>query len=124
VDKNGIESGPSAPASAPRAFIYTLPPKAAQTGRPFRYQVKAITSEGDLRSRSFGPEDLYNARFWDKDEPRFELLAAPEWLAIDPATGLISGTPSKKDLGTVKVRVLADIPKIACDTQEFELEIK
>ncbi|MBM4086708.1 MAG: hypothetical protein FJ272_18130, partial [Planctomycetes bacterium] len=124
VDEKGIESGPSDQAFVQRAFIHTLPPPTATVGQPYRYPVAATSSLGDLRCRSFSPEHSYSARFWDKDDLRFELLAGPKWMTIDRATGLITGTPTDTDAGKAKVKVLADIPKVACDAQEFELEVK
>jgi hypothetical protein len=123
IDEKGIESGPSDQAFVQRPFIHTLPPTSATVGQRYRYQVAATSSLGDLRCRSFSPQHSYSARFWDKDDLRFELLAAPKWLSIDAKTGLITGTPTDKDVGKTTVKVLADIPKVACDCQEYELRV-
>ena len=46
--------------------------------------------------------------FWDIEEPRFSLEQAPEWLKIDAATGLISGTPNIPGEAKVVVAVTID----------------
>ena len=114
---------PSALAVLRRPFIYTRPPARAIVGQKLEYRAATLLSIGDLRSRTFDPQHIYNASFWDRDEPRFHLLFGPRWLTIDRATGLVSGTPSAKDVGKLKVGILADIPKVATDTQQFELEV-
>ena len=123
IDAKGIESGPSGLGGLRRPFIHTLPPARAVVGQKLEYRVGTLSSLGDLRSRTFDRQHIYNASFWDRDEPRFHLLFGPKWLSIDRATGILSGTPSAKDVGKVKVGILADIPKVATDTQQFDLEV-
>ncbi|MEW6356558.1 MAG: putative Ig domain-containing protein [Planctomycetota bacterium] len=125
VDEKGVESGPSDYATIDRPFIHTLPPPAPKAGEKWAYQVKAISSLGDLRCRTFVPGVYsYNAGFWDKDEVRYYLYAAPAWLAIDETTGLIIGSPSEKDAGKHNFLVYADIPKVGCNSQAITLEVK
>ncbi|NOZ23777.1 MAG: hypothetical protein GXP25_22090, partial [Planctomycetes bacterium] len=81
VDEKGVESGPSDYATTRRPFIHTLPPPAPKVGEKWTYQVKAISSIGDLRCRSFYyGKYSYNAGFWDQDDLRYHLFAAPAWL--------------------------------------------
>jgi hypothetical protein len=45
----------------------------------------------------------YAYRFWDIEQPRFRLMKAPNWLAVDEDTGLVSGRPQPDDLGSAHV---------------------
>ena len=125
VDEHGVESGPSDYAEMPRPFIYTRPPAEAHVGKRWDYQVRAISSTGDLRSRTFVPgKYVYNAGFWDKDTVRFHLHLAAKWLKVDEATGSITGTPGPGDVGKHAFLVYADIPKVGCESQTIELEVR
>jgi len=68
----------------------------------YRYQVATIRSLGDLRSRTEG------AGFWDIEKPKFAIEQGPAWLRIDPATGLLSGTPDAVGKVDVVVTVTID----------------
>jgi hypothetical protein len=48
------------------------------------------------------------ANFWDIEKPRFALEEGPAWLKIDPATGLLSGTPDVAGKDDVAVTVTID----------------
>ena len=125
VDEHGVESGPSDYAEMPRPFIYTRAPAEAHVGKRWEYRVRAVSSVGDLRSRTFVPGMyLYNAGFWDKDTVLYRLHGAPKWLNIDEHTGLISGAPTVKDAGKHCFLVYADIPKVGCESQTIELEVR
>ena len=45
--------------------------------------------------------------FWDIERLRFDLQRGPQWLTIDRATGLLSGTPDRP--GTTEVVVSVTI---------------
>src|SRR5262249_5938278 len=108
VDEKGNKSGASDYASGPRPLVYSEPVTQATAGVPYRYEVKAISSIGDLRYRAFGGNpDSYQAAFWDAEHPKFSLMEEiprcghvdPAWLKIDPLTGILSGTPQERDAG-------------------------
>ena len=59
---------------------------------------------------------------WDAEELSFKLVEGPGWLAIDAATGELSGKPDAA--GTVKVVIEASTQFDTSATQEFELAVK
>ena len=83
--------------------IFTTPATTAKAGREYRYQAAAIRSWGDARFRG-GP----GMGFWDVEQPVFILEAGPDWLKIDPATGLLSGTPDVVGKSEVVITVVID----------------
>jgi hypothetical protein len=94
IDSAGNESGPSDYAASPRPFVYTRPQSPVRAGAPFRYQPQVISSVGDLRCRP-SKNSSYNAAFWDREKHSFQAIRMPAGLSLDPATGLISGTPTR-----------------------------
>jgi hypothetical protein len=132
VDEKGNTSGPSNYASAPRPFIYSDPVTHATSGTPYRYEVKVISSIGDLRFRAFGGNpDSYQAAFWDAEQPRFSLVEEiprcghvdPAWLKIDPRTGALSGTPQEKDVGEYQINVSVEVEGLGTYLQSFPLKV-
>ncbi|MBI3469494.1 MAG: hypothetical protein HY000_41360 [Planctomycetes bacterium] len=91
VDASGKRSGPSDYAASPRPVIFSKPVTKARKGVEYRYQVSAVRSLGDLRMRIEGGKETLS--FWDIERPRFAIERGPRWLAIDEATGLLSGAP-------------------------------
>jgi hypothetical protein len=91
VDAGGKRSGDSDYAEAPRPFIYSVPVTSVPAGRPYRYQVRAIRSLGDLTRRD-AARPKPGARFWKIEALRFALTERPTWMSIDADTGLITGT--------------------------------
>jgi hypothetical protein len=101
VDAAGIRSGPSDYAASPRPVIVSAPPADARKGVEYRYPLAAIRSLGDLRTRVVSGKETMS--FWDIERLRFAIQRGPQWLTIDEATGLLSGTPDRA--GTTEVVV-------------------
>jgi hypothetical protein len=105
VDAQGKRSGPSDYATAPRPVIYGKPATQAKVSTEYRSQLQANRSLGDLRLRMVGGKETAN--FWDIERPNFAIENGPAWLKIDPATGMLSGTPDA--VGKVDVAVTVTI---------------
>jgi acetyl esterase/lipase len=103
VDAKGKRSGPSDQAAALRPFIWSKAPDTAKVGTEVRYQVRAISSLGDLRVRFVAGKET--ASFWDIEKPRFALVKGPTWLRMDENTGVLRGTPDAAGSTDVVVRV-------------------
>jgi hypothetical protein len=103
VDEAGKQSGPSDYAAAPRPVIYSKPLKQARIGEEYRYDVRAIRSLGDLRTRVVDGREVMN--YWDVERPRFQLEKGPKWLGIDESTGRLSGRPDAAGRAEVVVAV-------------------
>jgi hypothetical protein len=101
VDAAGNRSGPSDYAAAPRPVIVTAPVTRARIGAGYRYPLAAIRSLGDLRTRVVNGKETMS--YWDVERLRFDIELGPSWLAIDKATGVLSGTPDRS--GTTEVVV-------------------
>jgi hypothetical protein len=107
VDEKGHRSGPSDFAEAPRPILCSRPVATAKVGSEYRYQLSAIRSLGDLRTRVVGGRETLN--FWDIETPRFALRQGPAWLKVNERTGLLSGIPDGP--GKVAVVVTATIDR-------------
>jgi hypothetical protein len=107
VDQQGKRSGPSDYAAAPRPIIYSKPMVAAKVGAKYQYQVLANRCLGDLKTRQVNGREVAN--FWEIETPKFALEKGPKWLSVDPATGVLSGTPDAT--GKVEVVVTAAIDR-------------
>ena len=130
VDENGVRSGPSDYAAAPRPFIYTNPPSEAKAHKELTYEAKSVVSIGDLTYRAFGVNpDSYQLAYWDADEPVFTLLEEeprcghPDaiWASIDPKTGVLSGRPNKPAVYHINIQV--EIPGVGKHVQSFGLRV-
>jgi len=106
VDSQDKRSGPSDYATAPRPTIYGKPATQAKVGTEYRFQLQANRSLGDLRLRIVDGKETAN--FWDIEKPKFAIKEGPAWLKIDPATGLLSGTPDAAGKVDVAVTVTID----------------
>jgi hypothetical protein len=115
VDQRGKRSGPSDYATAPRPVIYSQAVTAARVGRPYRYQVRANRSLGDLSARMKEKEQV--SGYFDIEQPRFQIEKGPTWLSIDVSTGVLSGTPDVP--GRVEVLV-----SVGLDREERQLDEK
>jgi hypothetical protein len=105
VDAKGNRSGPSDYVAAPRPLIYTSPVLPAQLGKAWEYRAATVRSIGDLRSRTIEGKGVYNAAFWNEEKPEWSLAEAPEWLAVEPDSGLVSSTPPAAGEFPVTLRV-------------------
>ena len=106
VDAAGKRSGPSEYVAAPRPAITSKPVVDAKVGTPYRAQVSATRSLGDLRTRVLDGREVMN--FWDVEKLTFSLVKGPAWLKLDPATGALSGTPDGPGKAEVEVTVLLE----------------
>jgi len=106
VDTQGKRSGPSDYATAPRPTIYGRPTTQTKVGTEYRCQLQANRSLGDLRLRIVDGKETAN--FWDIEKPKFAIEEGPAWLKIDPATGMLSGTPDAAGKVDVAVTVTID----------------
>jgi hypothetical protein len=103
VDDGGKRSYSSDYVESPRPLIYTAPVTEAAVGQPYRCQLAAIRSIGDIRVRGNGGKG-----YWDVETPRFALVRGPAWLKVDDA-GLLIGTPDAA--GATEVEVTATIER-------------
>src|ERR1019366_8769449 len=106
VDSESKRSGPSDYATAPRPTIYGKPAMLAKVGTEYRCLLQANRSLGDLRLRIVDGKETAN--FWDIEKPKFAIEEGPAWLKIDPATGMLSGTPDAAGKVDVAVTVTID----------------
>jgi hypothetical protein len=120
IDEKGQRSGASDVLAAPRPFIFSDPPEQAKPGLPYRYELKTVASIGDVRCRTNGG-DLYCAAFWGAEKPAFSIVRAPSWLAIDAATGVLSGVPAAGFRAPAEVVLSAEIPGVGSDQQTYTL---
>jgi len=122
IDDRGNRSGPSDYVAAPRPLIYTSPTPTARVGAPYDYRAETLKSLGDLRCRTLAKDSCYNAAFWDEEKPQWSLLKAPDWLAVDAASGLVQGTPQAEGAYPLTLRV--SIPGVGEAEQSFTLQVE
>ncbi len=118
VDDAGNRSGPSDYAASPRPLVVSAPVTLATKGTSYRYSLLAIRSLGDLRTRVVNGKETMS--FWDVERLRFAIERGPRWLSIDPATGLLSGTPDRS--GPTEVVVSATLEHEARKLDEDALK--
>jgi hypothetical protein len=81
-------------------------------GQEIRYQAASILSIGHLTCKGG-----YNAAFWDREKLAFSLANAPDWLLVDPKSGLVSGVP--KAAGKFEATLVVENNKGGRATQHF-----
>ncbi len=112
---------------------------ASVTSAPFSMEVSqantapTVTPIGAQTAMENLPFDLDAAPFFDDadagDTLSFEATLAsggalPAWLAIDPASGVLSGTPTADDIGTIQVEITAtDAVGASVTSAPFSLEV-
>jgi hypothetical protein len=122
VDLAGKRSGPSDYAASPRPVIFSAPVTRAGKGAVYRYPVAAIRSLGDLRMRVVNGKETMN--FWDIERLRFRIQRGPEWLSIDEASGLLSGTPDRAGMAEVVVAVTLEREEQRLDEETLKWGIE
>jgi hypothetical protein len=103
VDEAGKRSGPSDYVAAPRPVIYSKPVVKARSETEYRYDLRAVRSLGDLRTRVVEGREVMN--YWDVEQPRFHIEQGPNWLSIDRSKGQLSGQPDRVGRSEVIVGV-------------------
>jgi hypothetical protein len=122
VDAAGKQSGPSDYAAAPRPVIYSQPVTRAQQGTAYSYDVQAIQSIGDLRTRVVDGKEVMN--YWDVEQPQYHIERGPSWLTIDPATGHLSGKPNASGRSEVVVAVTLQGEQRSLDPAQLQWGIE
>jgi hypothetical protein len=122
VDEMGNRSGPSDCAAAPRPVIYSQPVLQAKVGQEYRYDVRAIRSLGDFRTRVVDGKEVMN--YWDVEQPRFHLEKGPAWLSLDKSTGRLSGKPDSPGRGEVIVTVTLQREQRSLDPAQLQWGIE
>ncbi len=117
IDANGAESICSAYAEMPHPYIWSAPVTTARRGRKYAYRPGVITSLGDVQHRYEKPGN----QLWDTEKHTFSLAQAPDWLNVDPESGLISGRPDAEGVFPVKLDVATQFGKTA--TQAFSIRV-
>ena len=122
VDEAGKRSGPSDYATAPRPIIYSQPMTQAKPGAEYRYDVRAICSVGDLRTRVVNGKEVMN--YWDVEQSRFHLERGPDWLSIDESTGRLSGRPDRAGRSEVTIAVTLEREHRSLDPSQLQWGIE
>jgi hypothetical protein len=107
VDEQGNRSGPSDYASVLRPVIGSEPVTEAGVGVEYRYEVSAIRSLGDLRTRVVNGREQMG--YWDVEHLTFQIERGPTWLVIDKSSGQLSGRPDRA--GRFEVIVAATLER-------------
>jgi hypothetical protein len=122
VDEKGNFSGPSDYAAAPRPVVYSKPVEGAHVGEEYGYQVNAIRSIGDVRTRVVDGREVMN--YWDVEQLRFALEKGPGWMTIDEATGQLSGKPDRAGRDEVVVAVTLEREHRSLDPAQLQWGIE
>jgi hypothetical protein len=118
VDEADNRSGPSDYVAAPRPVIYSTPVVRAKLGADYRYDVRAIRSLGDLRTRVVDGREVMN--YWDVEQPRFRIERGPKWLSINKTTGQLSGKSDSVGRSEVIVAVTLDREQRSLDPDRLQ----
>jgi len=122
VDGDGVRSGPSDYAEAPRPLVYSRPPARILAGQTGVYAMQVTRSSGDLRCVSRGAR-RYCAAFRDADELDFILDEGPAFIELDGASGRMTFRPEAHHVGTHTVTVRVRNGQGGMDVQGFDLAV-
>lgn len=123
VDPDGIRSGPSDLAAAPRPMILSTPALRAVAGVTYTYPVRVTTSIGELRAERVDNRN-YVRTFREADELRFLVdEGPPEWVSIDEKTGVFTARPEPKHVGYHTITIRVQNGQGGTDMQGFDLEV-
>lgn len=106
VDAAGNRSGASDFAELPRPWICTAPVTEVRAGERYEYPARAIRSLSHLTCKRD-----YLAAFWEFETLVWSLAEAPDWLTVDPATGVLSGTAEAGE-HPVRLRVQSEAGEV------------
>ena len=122
VDADGVRSGPSACAEAPRPFVCADLPRRVAAGRVTAWPLASVRSLGELRAESRGPQ-RYLKEIRDGDELTWILDEGPEWIELDGATGALTFRPEARAAGTHTVTVRVKNGQGGVDVVGFDVEV-
>jgi hypothetical protein len=122
IDADGVRSGPSDYAEAPRPFVVTSPPQRIPPGATTTVALQVIRSIGDLRSESDGPRRC-NMAIRDGDEITFLLDEGPDFIELDSCTGLLTLRPEPHHSSTHTVTVRVKNGQGGVDVIGFDLVV-
>jgi hypothetical protein len=122
VDAAGKRSGPSDFAALPRPVICSKPVERAMVDNEYGYDVQAIRSIGDLRTRVVNGKEVMN--YWDVEQPRFTIEKGPSWLMIDEIAGRLSGKPTAAGRFEVVIAVTLEQEQRTLDAGQLQWGIE
>jgi len=99
VDEGSSRSQPTACAALPHPALAAGQPMMATSGQPFEASIPVIRSMGLPVTDCKGPPR------WGVDTFSLQLKQAPEWLTLDPGSGVLRGTPPPEAKGEHRVTV-------------------
>ena len=124
VDAQGIMSGASDYATAPRPRFLSQPTMSARVGEKYSYMPRVIRSLGDLRCKKYTKDKIYWAGYWNIEKSIWSLTEAPAWLKLNTENEELSGTPPTEAAGSEsKVTVHCEISGVGVDSQSFTLRV-
>ena len=122
VDADGIRSGPSDYAEAPRPFVITPMPTQIPAGATTTLRLETIRSIGDLRAESNGPR-RYHLAIRDGDSVSFVLDEGPEFTELDTACGTLTFRPERRHASTHTVTIRVKNGQGGVDVVGFDLVV-
>lgn len=122
VDAEGVRSGPSDYAEAPRPFICTQPPTVLAAGSTTTVTLGVIRSMGDLRAESDGAR-RYQSAIRDGDNVSFVLDEGPDFISLDGDTGALTFQPQAHHASTHTVTVRVKNGQGGVDVLGFDIVI-
>lgn len=123
VDADGVRSGPSAYAEAPRPFVWTALPSQVPADEVTTVTLQSIRCLGDLRCVSDGPH-RYRKAIRDGDDLEYLLDEGPAFVALDSTTGQLRLTPDASHASTHTITVRVRNGQGGADVVGFDLEVE